>query len=124
MKGMQHSLALIAALAWGSVILACSPAAAPIDPQTASGAELYALVRCDSCHGRAGEGTFLAPPLRDLRAHWEPELLADYLRNPAPFLASDKRLGAMSQRYTANMRAFAELGPAERLRLAEWLLKP
>ncbi|MDP6539939.1 MAG: c-type cytochrome [Planctomycetota bacterium] len=115
---------LLAVLLCGAFLLACGERDGPVDPQTASGAQLYALVRCDSCHGGAREGTFLAPPLAGLARHWEAQSLADYLRDPAPFLASDERLGAMSQHYTANMRAFAELGKAERLRLAEWLLEP
>ncbi|MAF66792.1 MAG: hypothetical protein CMJ84_14180 [Planctomycetes bacterium] len=121
---MRPLLAWLPAALAAGVLSACAPGGAPVDPETAGGADLYALARCDSCHGRAREGTFLAPALGQLRPHWDAQTLAEYLRDPAPFLAADARLGAMSQRYTANMRAFAEFGPAERLRLAEWLLEP
>jgi thiosulfate dehydrogenase len=38
------------------------PAVAPLDPDTANGERLYAA-ECARCHGAAGEGTIIAPPV-------------------------------------------------------------
>jgi len=114
---MRRSPTLLFALL---LLLASCRRAAPAGPAT--GQELFRRELCGSCHGSAGKGTWMGPPLRGLGAHWTREELADFLRDPATRLRSDPRLQELSRRFPNAMKGNQVLGRRERTRLADWLL--
>jgi mono/diheme cytochrome c family protein len=84
-------------------------------------AELF-LANCARCHGRAGEGSFMAPELSRIADHWDVERLSRYLRDPEQVIAEDERLQAQGKRFSQRMPAFPQLSPDQRAKLAEWVL--
>lgn len=92
--------------------------AAPADP----GARLFSTKNCATCHGMQGEGTFLAPPLAGLTAHWTIDDLARFLAEPRVFVERDARLETLSQSFRSPMPPTFGTD-AERRTLAEWLLR-
>ena len=103
-----------------ALLLVACRRAAPAGPAT--GQELFRRELCGSCHGSAGKGTWMGPPLRGLGAHWTREELADFLRDPAAKVRTDPRLEELSRRFPNAMKANQVLGKQERTRLADWLL--
>jgi len=117
----RRTAALALALAFGLIGLAAA-CGQPARPRSElSGAELFALVKCDACHGPGGAGTFLGPRLERIAANWSRADLSEYIRDPAPFRERDARLRELSRGFTAHMRAFPELSDDERDRVADWL---
>ena len=95
----------------------------PEDPPAgASGRTIYRLQLCRNCHGEAGEGRSNGPPLRGLAKHWTRADLADFLGDTEGWEERDERLAGLSEEYSGDMRAYANLTAAERTRLAEYLL--
>jgi hypothetical protein len=86
------------------------------------GTELYQLHNCGTCHGAAGEGRSLGPPLTGLRAHWKREDLAAFLLDPPSAIAADPRLQAISRSFPSRMLSYRNTTEDERLRLADFLL--
>lgn len=87
-----------------------------------TGAELF-LANCARCHGRAGEGSFMAPELSRVAEHWDVERLGRYLRDPEKVIAEDPRLLEQGRRYSQRMPAFPQLTPEQREKVAEWVLQ-
>lgn len=115
----QLSLPVSLCLATALVLGACGRAE-PRGPLT--GEQVFQRELCGSCHGSAGKGTWLGPPLRELTQHWEREALAEFIRDPGARLAQDERLAKLSQEFQSPMVGRAALSKAERLLLADWLL--
>ena len=101
-------------------VLACATPQQP--PPGASGAEIYALQLCSNCHGDAGQGNRLGPPLRDLATRWTREELADFFADPDRWEAEDARLGGLADEYSGDMKTYENLSLDERLRLADHVL--
>ncbi len=91
-------------------------------PAAPTAEQLFRRELCASCHGGAGEGSWMGPPLSGLAEHWERESLAEFLRDPKPFVAEDQRLAELLGKYPNPMVGNRVLGKAERLQLADWLL--
>jgi len=87
------------------------------------GAALWRANECATCHGEKREGTENAPPLRELKRHWDVERLARYLADPPALIAQDERLTRLAERYELDMPDFSLLPQAERRALADWLLR-
>lgn len=102
------------------VVAACSFRTPP--PPGASGEEIYRLQNCANCHGEAGEGKSLGPPLRGLSAHWDRERLARFFADPKPFVAEDARVAELLRKYPAPMSRYDNLDREQRLVLADWVL--
>jgi len=83
--------------------------------------KLYRSKNCITCHGKDLDGTMLAPPLRGLAAHWKPEDLAEFLKEPKVWLEKDGRLAESARSYRSPMPPTFGTD-AERLALAQWLL--
>jgi hypothetical protein len=58
---------------------------------------------CALCHGEAGEGGELAPPLRELTVNWTPETLAAYLADPVVDAEGNPRLATLAEQYEIEM---------------------
>ena len=101
-------------------LAACSTRRPP--PPGASGDVIYELQNCANCHGPAREGTRLAPPLAGLASNWTRDSLAEYLADPRAAVARDARLKELDKAWSSDMGPYANLSPAERLVLADWLL--
>lgn len=125
MPRSNHRLhgALVALLGLTALLLPACDGAPAKDPGTLTGAELF-QANCARCHGRAGEGSFLAPELSRVSEHWDVERLSDYIRDPAKVIAEDPRLIEQGRRYSQRMPAFPQLGPEQRAKVAEWVLRP
>lgn len=108
-------LAAIASLA----LLACDsePPPEPDDP----GAALFRSQGCVTCHGRAGEGSVMGPPLRGLATNWKREDLARYLADPEAFTAKDPRLAGIASKFAMRMPRIAAT-QEQRLQLADHVL--
>lgn len=113
-----RSTLLVASLAL--LALACRSPTPP--PPGASGRLIYELQLCANCHGEAGEGRWLGPPLRALVLHWDAGDLAEFFADPAAWSAGDERLSALAERYPRPMAPYAQLSREERLRLADHVL--
>jgi cytochrome c553 len=90
----------------GSADPALTPAVAPQQPDpeaVARGAAVWEDEGCSLCHGEAGEGGEIAPPLRQLAAHWTPGALAAYLADPVVDPAENPRLAALAEQYEMEM---------------------
>lgn len=95
----------------------------PRQPPPGAAADLiYELQNCANCHAADRSGTRLGPPLAGLRAHWTRASLARFLEDPEPWRAGDPRLAEQARELDSVMGPYANLGPEERLRLADWLL--
>jgi len=85
------------------------------------GERLYAEKGCANCHGRAGEGTFMGPPLRDLAAHWQRDELAKFFLDPSGYAKGQPRLAEMMKAYRMPMTPIAA-SEADRLLIADHVL--
>jgi len=123
MRRSTHGILTTALLSLGCVSLLLSACSGdpPKDPALITGAEMF-LANCARCHGRAGEGSFLAPELSRIADHWDVERLSRYLRDPEKVIAEDERLQQQGRRYTQRMPPFPQLSPSQRTKLAEWVL--
>ncbi len=92
-------------------------------PPGATGERIYELQLCANCHGDAGEGGSLGPPLRGLDAHWEQGALARFFADPETFVERERRLADLAERYGRRMASYANLDEAERMRLAAFVLE-
>lgn len=105
-------------------ILAQAPRGKPTPAErAAAGAALYEKGLCNVCHGDDRKGNENAPPLLGLRANWDEERLAAYLKDPAKTRAADPRVAALAKRYTTMEMPPWEAPEAERRALAAWLLE-
>lgn len=86
------------------------------------GERLYASQGCAACHGQAGEGTMLGPPLSGLADHWSRETLIEHLSDPAGVKAKNPRLVELGRRYSMAMPAVSGLDEEQLGSLADWLL--
>lgn len=86
------------------------------------GAVIYQQALCASCHGSAGKGGWMGPPLKELGEHWSRETLADFIRDPAKFVDDDQRLSELSRQFPTQMAPQKTLTKAQRLAVADWLL--
>ncbi len=112
------TLAVLAVLA--GLAAACAFRRTP--PPGASGALIYDYQNCANCHGDAGEGQSLGPPLRDLGRHWTRDALGAFLADPDGHAERDPRLAELEERYAGNMQPYDNLTLEQRLVLADWLL--
>ena len=83
--------------------------------------KLYRSKNCITCHGKDLDGTMLAPPIRGLGQHWNPDDLAAFLKEPKAWLEKDARLAETARTYRSPMPPTFGTD-AERLALAQWLL--
>lgn len=86
-----------------------------------AGERLYSEKGCANCHGRAGEGTFMGPPLRNLAAHWQREELAKFFLDPSGYAKGQPRLAEMMKAYRMPMTPIVA-SEADRLLLADHVL--
>ena len=109
-----------------AIVLCCSVAllgcgdSKPPDP-LAAGKKLFASQGCMACHMSRGEGSMMAPPLRDLAANWTREKLASYFADPEGVSRNDERLKQIKTRYRTPM-APIKASEAERLSIADYVL--
>lgn len=96
--------------------------ATPQDPGAPPSARELFLSNCARCHGRSGEGSFMAPTLAGVEQHWDVERLQRYLRDPDKVIAEDERLEKQGRKYGTRMPTFQHLTPDERRALAQWVL--
>ena len=115
--------ASVALLGLTALLLPACGGPPPKDPSQMTGAELF-LANCARCHGRAGEGSFLAPNIKGASEHWTVDQLVIYIRDPQKVIAEDERLRAQGQQYSQRMPAFPQLSPDQRAKVAEWVLRP
>lgn len=87
-----------------------------------TGAELWVLQGCITCHGKDGQGTPIAPSLRGVQAHWTRESLLEYLRNPPAYIQKDARLKEQKKGYSQNMPVYGMLPQAHLDALADHVL--
>lgn len=122
MRAKSPLLPLVLLLGFSACTDSATPAA-PQDaaPQTLDGAALYRFKNCLTCHGKDRSGTMLAPSLLEVSAHWSPEDLASFLREPKAWLTKNERLAASAANYRSPMPPTFGTD-AERLALARWLL--
>jgi len=113
--------AALLGLGLASVLLVACKGDPPKDPALMTAPELF-QANCARCHGRAGEGSFLAPRLERIPERWDRKRLVRYMRDPAPVIAADPRLREQGMRYAGPMPAFQQLTPKMRGKLADWLL--
>jgi mono/diheme cytochrome c family protein len=114
------ALASLAAFA----VLAQAPRGKPTPAErTAVGAALYEKGLCNVCHGDDRKGNENAPPLLGLRANWDEERLAAYLKDPAKTRSTDPRVAALAERYATMEMPPWEAPESERRALAAWLLE-
>lgn len=125
----QRSL-VTAALGLGfGLLTACSDSKAPdsgasgVPAAHAAGQQLFAAKGCTLCHGAEGLGSMMGPALKDLKTHWDRARLAAFLADPNSFLKDDARLAQQAAKYPQPMAALPNTGEAERLALADWLLR-
>lgn len=105
-------------LAAGLTSLACGD-----DSQTPrTGAELWVLQGCITCHGKDAQGTPIAPSLHGVQTHWTRESLLEYLRNPPLYIQKDARLKEQKKGYSQNMPVYGMLPPAHLEALADHVL--
>lgn len=86
-----------------------------------AGERLYAEKGCVSCHGRAGEGSFLGPALRNLSTHWQREELAKFFLDPSGYAKGQPRLAELMKAYRMPMTPIVA-SEADRLVLADYVL--
>jgi len=70
----------------------------PVDGRT-----VYLTVGCARCHGSAGEGESLGPPLEELSTKFTPETMTAFLDNPIAFAEKDQRLQKWREEYYTPM---------------------
>lgn len=118
---MRHATLLPLALAV-TLALAALGACTDEPPAAPTAEQFFRRELCASCHGGAGEGSWMGPPLRELAEHWEREALAEFLREPKSFIGEDERLAELMRKFPNPMVGNRVLGKAERLQVADWLL--
>ena len=96
--------------------------AKPTNPKSSTGAQLFEAQGCARCHGDHGEGSSLAPVIVGAKTNWSPEALIEYLADPHAYAAKTPRLSEIGKRYMLPMPAYAMLSPAERGKLADFVL--
>jgi cytochrome c553 len=105
-------------------IFAQAPRGKPTPAERAAlGAALYEKGLCNVCHGDDRKGNENAPPLLGLRANWDEERLAAYLKDPAKARANDPRVAKLAERYPTIEMPPWEAPESERRGLAAWLLE-
>lgn len=93
--------------------------------QAVEAKRIYEAWGCGTCHGAYGAGGPLGPALTNLAARWSRERLIHYLKDPAGFRATERRLQELSKRYApVSMPAFTDLDSAATGALADYLLNP
>lgn len=101
------SLARLAVVSFGLIAAACSPSGGPPEGRATAtpspGRLAFLAAACPTCHGYGRDGTNTGPALHGLRAHWDADTLARFLRDPAACKSADPRLAALSQRYRSEM---------------------
>jgi mono/diheme cytochrome c family protein len=98
-----------------------APAPAP-EPPSSRPESLYASWGCAICHGSDRRGGKNAPSLAKLDSSWSVETLADYLKDPARWRASDARIGKLARRYPKLTMPPTDRPEADRRAVAAWLL--
>lgn len=88
-----------------------------------AGPALYEKGLCSVCHGDDRKGNENAPPLVNLKAHWDEDALTAYLKDPAKVRANDPRMGKLSETYDSLDMPPWEAPESERRALATWLLQ-
>lgn len=107
-------------LAGTAAIAGCGDA--PGGGEAPSGARLFVLANCTTCHGADGAGGVLGPPLRGLEPNWTRESLAAYLADPKAGLDSNPRLKTLSLNFTMHMPPVTNFTPEQRLLIADHAL--
>lgn len=83
-------LTLLFAAAWLGTAVGLSGCG---EPTPTTGPELFRAWGCVNCHGTNGTGIQgLGPSLWGKYAHWTPETLHQYLRDPVGYASRDPRL--------------------------------
>lgn len=90
-------------------------------PAQPAGERIYAEKGCATCHGRAGEGTFMGPALRNIGAHWQRDELAKFFLDPSGYAKGQPRLAEMMKAYRMPMTPILA-SEADRLVLADHVL--
>lgn len=120
--GMPNSSLRFAVAAQACLLLAAAAACDGGPGPIRSGAELYRLQGCVTCHGANGHGTGMAPDLRGMERHWTREKLVEYLANAPEYIRRDPRLLEQKKRYSLNMPLYSILRPEELQNLADHVL--
>jgi mono/diheme cytochrome c family protein len=119
MQRAFSTTALVSALGLSVAAFACGGSESAVAQP--AGERLYAEKGCTSCHGRAGEGTFMGPPLRNLSAHWQRDELAKFFLDPSGYAKGQPRLAEMMKAYRMPMTPIVA-SEADRLVLADHVL--
>jgi mono/diheme cytochrome c family protein len=85
------------------------------------GLAVYKRENCATCHGGDMAGTPMAPPLSNLSDYWNADTLAEYMRDPEGYSATDPRLAEQNQQYSMQMPPF-EGSDEELAAMVAWLL--
>jgi mono/diheme cytochrome c family protein len=89
---------------------------------TKTGAELFQLQACATCHARDGAGTNLGPTLHGKKAGWTRENLVAYLKDPVGYAAKEPRLKAQGSKFSQAMPTYKMLPDAMLEKLADHVL--
>ena len=87
-----------------------------------SGAELFQLQGCITCHAKDGAGSPLGPDLRVVQQHWKRETLVEYLKDPLAYQKKDDRLRAQGRKFLQPMPMYGMLRPEELANIADHIL--
>ena len=113
----------VAAILIPIVAQSSRPTTGRADAAAQAGPALYEKGLCSVCHGDDRKGNENAPPLVNLKEHWDEDSLTAYLKDPAKVRASDRRMAKVAEQYdTLDMPPW-EAPEAERRTLATWLLQ-
>lgn len=113
------TLPIVLALAWSVLFTGCG---GDSGETSTSGAALFAVQGCVTCHGASGDGTALGPAIAGAAARWQRAELIEYLKNPKEYAAKDARLAQQGARYTLAMPNYDMLTPAQLSALADFVL--
>lgn len=101
---MKH-VALVL-LASSLVIVGACSGSGEASGDSSPGRAVYVQAGCGGCHGANLQGLQTAPPLLDLKVHWDQASLSAYLRDPATERAHNPQLQYRTEAYAAEMPAF------------------
>ena len=82
---------------------ACGGAPELAEADRHPGRQVFVDKGCAGCHGERGEAVRTAPELVELDAHWDPDTLVAYLRDPDGIKAASSRLQFVNEQYPVQM---------------------
>lgn len=77
------------------------------------GYAVYQAEGCDTCHGSDLMGTRMAPPLVEVRQHFDVASLGEYLSDPDAYILDDPRLQGLDSQYQMQVMPAYDLSDEE-----------